>query len=69
MLELRKITNGITGIAQFRFTQESYHDMRVELVRDPMDAAYTKEEIEAFSGRSCTISTAMSSACASTGLT
>ena len=48
VLELRKITNGITGIAQFRFTQESYHDMRVELVRDPMDTAYTKEEIEAF---------------------
>ena len=48
VLELRKITNGITGIAQFRFTQESYHDMRVELVRDPMDTAYTKEEIESF---------------------
>ena len=47
VLELRKITNGITGIAQFRVTQESYHDMRVELVRDPMDTAYTKEEIEA----------------------
>ena len=43
VLELRKITNGITGIAQFRFIQESYHDMRVELVRDPMDTTYTNQ--------------------------
>lgn len=48
VLELRKISNGITGIAQFRFTQESYHDMRVELVRDPQDTTYSNEEISDF---------------------
>ncbi len=48
VLELRKITNKITGIAQFRFVQESFHDLRVELVRDPGDDAYTKEEIESY---------------------
>lgn len=48
VLELRKITNGITGIAQFRFVQESYHDIRVELVRDPKDTTYTNEEIESY---------------------
>lgn len=44
-LELRKISNGITGLAQFRFIQETYHTMRVELVRDPVDSTYSKEEI------------------------
>lgn len=48
VLELRKIPNGITGIAQFRYVQESYHDLRVELVRDPQDMTYTNEEITSF---------------------
>lgn len=48
VLELRKISNGITGIAQFRFVQESYHHMRIELVRDPADTTYSKEEISEF---------------------
>ena len=48
VLELRKISNGISGIAQFRFVQESYHDMRVELVRDPKDSTYTDRQIEDF---------------------
>lgn len=48
VLELRKITNKITGIAQFRFVQESYHDLRVELVRDPQDDTYTNAEIDAY---------------------
>lgn len=48
VLELRKISNGISGIAQFRFVQESYHDMRVELVRDPKDSSYTDCQIEDF---------------------
>lgn len=48
VLELRKIPNDITGIAQFRYVQESYHDLRVELVRDPKDAAHSPEEIAAF---------------------
>ena len=46
VLELRKIPNGITGIAQFRYVQDSYHDLRVELVRDPKDTTYTNEEID-----------------------
>ena len=37
VLELRKIPNGITGIAQFRYVQDTYHDLRVELVPDPKD--------------------------------
>lgn len=48
VLELRKIPNGITGIAQFRYVQDSYHDLRVELVRDPQDTTYTKEQITEF---------------------
>lgn len=48
VLELRKIPNGITGIAQFRYVQESLHDLRVELVRDPQDTTYSKEEITDF---------------------
>ncbi len=48
VLELRKIPNGITGIAQFRYVQESFHDLRVELVRDPQDRTYTEDQIAAF---------------------
>ena len=47
-LELMKIPNGIVGIAQFRYIQESYHDMRIQLVKDPANNAHTKEEIEDF---------------------
>ncbi len=48
VLELRKIPNGITGIAQFRYVQDSFHDLRVELVRDPQDMTYSNEEISDF---------------------
>lgn len=47
-LELMKIPNGIVGIAQFRYIQESYHDIRIQLVKDPNNDAHTKEEIESF---------------------
>lgn len=47
-LELMKIPNGIVGIAQFRYIQESYHDMRIQLVKDPHNDAHTVEEFEAF---------------------
>ena len=47
-LYLMKIPNGIVGIAQFKFIQESYHDMRILLVKDPNNNAHTKEEIESF---------------------
>jgi phenylacetate-coenzyme A ligase PaaK-like adenylate-forming protein len=46
VLELRKITNTITGIAQFRFVQETFHDLRVQLVRDPQDFTYSDEQIQ-----------------------
>ncbi len=48
VLELRKIPNGITGIAQFRYVQDSYHDLRIELVRDPKDTTYSDQEISDF---------------------
>lgn len=48
VLELRKIPNGITGIAQFRYVQDSFHDLRVELVRDPKDTTYSDQEITDF---------------------
>ena len=47
-LYLMKIPNGIVGIAQFKFIQESYHDMKILLVKDPNNNAHTKEEIECF---------------------
>ncbi|MDO4344555.1 MAG: hypothetical protein Q4C50_07105 [Eubacteriales bacterium] len=47
-LELMKIPNGIVGIAQFRYIQESYHDIRIQLVKDPNNNVHTKQEIEAF---------------------
>lgn len=48
VLELRKIPNGITGVAQFRYVQESYHELRVELVRDPVDTTYSEAQIADF---------------------
>ncbi|MCD8329868.1 MAG: hypothetical protein LUC27_04150, partial [Lachnospiraceae bacterium] len=47
-LYLMKIPNGITGIAQFKFIQESWHDMRVQLVADPDNHEHTREDIEDF---------------------
>lgn len=47
-LYLMKIPNGIVGIAQFRFIQESYHDMKIQLVKDPNNNLHTKEEFEKF---------------------
>lgn len=47
-LELMKIPNGIVGIAQFRYIQESYHSMRIQLVKDPHNNAHTRQEIEDF---------------------
>ncbi len=45
---LMKIPNGIVGIAQFRFIQDSYHDMTIQLVKDPDNDAHTIEEFEEF---------------------
>ena len=43
---LMKIANGTVGVAQYRFTQESYHDMLIQLAADPFNKTKTKEEIE-----------------------
>ena len=46
--ELMKIPNGITGISQFRYVQESIDEISILLVKDPYDEKHTKEDIEAF---------------------
>ena len=46
--ELMKIPNGITGISQFRYVQESLDEISILLVKDPGDTKYSKEDIEAF---------------------
>ena len=43
-----KIPNGITGISQFRYIQNSLDEISVLLVKDPMDDQHTKEDIEQF---------------------
>ncbi|MDO4869031.1 MAG: hypothetical protein Q4A65_01880 [Bacillota bacterium] len=45
-LMLMRIANHTVGLAQFRFVEESYHDMLIQLVRDPMNTSKSKEEIE-----------------------
>ena len=45
--ELMKIPNGVTGIAQFRYVQESTDRMRVLLVRDNDPSAPDNADIEA----------------------
>ncbi|MCD8124680.1 MAG: hypothetical protein LUE23_06550 [Lachnospiraceae bacterium] len=47
-LYLMKIPNGITGIAQFKFIQETWHTVRIQLVADPDNHAHTRAEIEDF---------------------
>lgn len=46
--ELMKIPNGIVGVSQFRYIQESLEEISVLLVKDPLDNTHTKEEIEEF---------------------
>ena len=46
--ELMKIPNGITGISQFRYVQESLDEISILLVKDPGDTKYSKEDIEQF---------------------
>lgn len=45
-LELMKIANHTVGLAQFRFIQESYHDLYVQLSPDPNNTSKSREEIE-----------------------
>ena len=49
--ELMKIPNGITGISQFRYVQESLDEISILLVKDPGDSKYSKEDIEQFFSR------------------
>lgn len=46
--ELMKIPNGITGISQFRYVQESIDEISILLVKDPKEEDVTREEIERF---------------------
>lgn len=46
--ELMKIPNGIDGISQFRYVQDSTSAMTIMLVKDPRPNTSTKEQIEAF---------------------
>lgn len=45
-LQLMRIANHTVGLAQFKFIQETYHDMKIQLVADPKNTSMTKEEIE-----------------------
>lgn len=45
-LELMKIANHTVGVAQFRFIQESYHDMYLQLAPDPNNTTKSRQEIE-----------------------
>lgn len=45
-LMLMRIANHTVGLSQFRFVEESYHDMLIQLVRDPHNHEKSDEEIE-----------------------
>jgi phenylacetate-coenzyme A ligase PaaK-like adenylate-forming protein len=45
-LQLMRIANHTVGLSQFRFIEETYHDMKIELVADPFNTSMSKEEIE-----------------------
>jgi phenylacetate-coenzyme A ligase PaaK-like adenylate-forming protein len=45
-LMLMRIANRTVGLSQFKFIQDSYHDMRIQLVPDPYNTSKTREEIE-----------------------
>ena len=45
-LMLMRIANHTVGLSQFKFIQESYHDMTIQLVADPYNQSKSKEEIE-----------------------
>lgn len=45
-VHLMNIANGTVGLSQFRFTQESYHDMLIQLAPDPNNTSKTHKEIE-----------------------
>ena len=44
--KLYGMVNGLVGLSQFRFIEESCHDMTIQLVPDPLCASLSREEIE-----------------------
>lgn len=46
--DLMRIGNRTTGITQFRFIEESYHDMLIQLVADPLNKTESREDIERY---------------------
>lgn len=45
-LMLMRIANHTVGLSQFRFIEETYHDMKIQLVPDPYNTSMSHEEIE-----------------------
>jgi len=45
-LMLMRIANHTTGLSQFRFIEETYHDMLIQLAPDPYNTEKSREEIE-----------------------
>lgn len=45
-LMLMRIANKTVGLSQFRFIEESFHDMKIQLVPDPNNTSMTREQIE-----------------------
>lgn len=44
--ELMIIAYHTTGLSQFRFTEETYHDMLIQLVEEPFNGSMSREAIE-----------------------
>ena len=45
-LMLMRIANKTVGLSQFRFIEETYHDMLIQLAPDPNNTTMTREQIE-----------------------
>lgn len=45
-LQLMRIANGTVGLSQFRFVEETYHDMLIQLAPDPNNTTKSRGEIE-----------------------
>lgn len=45
-LMLMRIANKTVGLSQFRFIEESFHDMKIQLVPDPNNTSMSHEQIE-----------------------
>lgn len=45
-LMLMRIANHTVGLSQFKFIQESYHDMLIQMVEDPFNKSMSRKEIE-----------------------